>query len=31
MKEVFGMSGAGVDDFGIPRADNPATIIKEII
>jgi hypothetical protein len=31
MKEVFAMSGPGVDDFGIARADNPATTIKEIL
>jgi Protein of unknown function (DUF1552) len=31
MKEVFGLSGPGVDDFGIPRADNAATIIREIL
>ena len=31
MKEVFGMSGPGVDDFGIPRADKPPTVIKEIL
>ena len=31
MKEVFAMSGPGVDDFGIPRADNQATLIKEIL
>jgi len=31
MKEVFGLSGPGVDDFGIPRADNLATTIKEIL
>ncbi|HMJ55451.1 MAG TPA: DUF1552 domain-containing protein [Polyangiaceae bacterium] len=31
MKDVFGMSGPGVDDFGIPRADNLATNIKEIL
>ena len=31
MKEVFGMSGPGVDDFGVPRADNLPTVIKEIL
>jgi hypothetical protein len=31
MKEVFGMSGPGVDDFGIPRADNLAAVIREIL
>jgi hypothetical protein len=31
MKDVFGMSGPGVDDFGIARADNPPTSIKEIL
>lgn len=31
MKEVFGMSGPGVDDFGIQRADNPAAVIREIL
>jgi hypothetical protein len=31
MKEVFGMSGAGVDDFGIARADKPPTLIREIL
>jgi len=25
------MSGPGVDDFGIPRADKPPTVIKEIL
>ena len=31
MKEVFGMSGAGVDDFGIARTDKPPALIKEIL
>ena len=31
MKDVFGMSGPGVDDFGITRADNPAKPIAEIV
>ena len=31
MKEVFGMSGAGVDDFGIVRTDKPAALMKEIL
>jgi hypothetical protein len=31
MKNVFGMSGAGVDDFGITRAGNPAMPITEIL
>jgi hypothetical protein len=31
MKEVFGMSGAGVDDFGIARADKPAAVMSEIL
>jgi hypothetical protein len=31
MKDVFGMSGAGVDDFGIARADVPYMQMKEIL
>jgi hypothetical protein len=31
MKEVFGLSGAGVDDFGVARPGSPATTIKEIL
>ena len=31
MREVFGMSGAGVDDFGIARANNPDAVMKEIL
>jgi Protein of unknown function (DUF1552) len=31
MKEVYGMSGAGVDDFGITRADNPYKVMSEIL
>lgn len=31
MKSVFGMSGAGVDDFGIMRANTPFTPLKEIL
>jgi hypothetical protein len=31
MKNVFGMSGAGVDDFGIMRANNPFMPITEIL
>jgi hypothetical protein len=31
MKDVFGMSGAGVDDFGISRAGKPAMSMREIL
>jgi hypothetical protein len=31
MKDVFGMSGAGVDDFGIARANNPYMRMSEIL
>jgi hypothetical protein len=31
MKDVFGMSGPGVDDFGIARANLPYTQMKEIL
>jgi hypothetical protein len=31
MKDVFGMSGSGVDDFGIVRANNPYTRMSEIL
>ena len=31
MKDVFGMSGPGVDDFGIARADVPYMQMKEIL
>ena len=31
MKDVFGMSGTGVDDFGVARADVPYMQIKEIL
>jgi hypothetical protein len=31
MKDVFGMTGSGVEDFGITRADNPYKPISEII
>jgi hypothetical protein len=31
MKDVFGMSGAGVDDFGITRANNPYKRMTEIL
>ncbi len=31
MKEVFAMSGPGVDDFGVDRADRPAAVVSEIL
>ncbi|HEY0709692.1 MAG TPA: DUF1552 domain-containing protein [Polyangia bacterium] len=31
MQEVFGMSGPGVDDFGIARANNPFSPMREIL
>jgi hypothetical protein len=31
MKDIFGLSGPGVDDFGIARANNPPASIKEIL
>jgi hypothetical protein len=31
MKDVFGMSGPGVDDFGIARANLPYLQMKEIL
>src|SRR5258708_37220473 len=31
MKDILGMSGAGVDDFGIARANNPPASNKQIL
>jgi hypothetical protein len=31
MKNVYGMAGAGVDDFGTPRPEKPASLLREIL
>jgi hypothetical protein len=31
MKNVYGMSGPGVDDFGTPRSNKPVQLVTEIL